>query len=225
MPSSHDRNHRQLLRPSAGRRAGLLNDDYRTANVFSVARPREFDIDAAVDRAKVLFWRQGFHATSVSDLSRELNLGAGSIYAAFGSKEGVYERAFERYCNEEAGALIEALEEAQDVRAALRRMMVGLMEMDLADGRGCFLVNAVTERDDDPATRERASSALARMEAAFAGALERARARGEIAPGKDPVAIARLLLTFIQGLRVVGQAGLGRAFIEGAIDSALTVLD
>ena len=190
-----------------------------------MARPREFDADEAIDRAKSLFWSQGFHATSISDLAGELDLGAGSLYAAFGSKEGLYQRALERYCEEQAGALVEALGDADDVRTGLRRILLGLMEADLAGTRGCFLVNAATERDDHAATVERVSATLTGVESALAGALERATARGELGSDKDPAALARFFLTFIQGLRVVGQARLGRAFTESAIESALTALD
>ncbi|WP_426244060.1 TetR/AcrR family transcriptional regulator [Nocardioides sp. LHG3406-4] len=190
-----------------------------------MARPREFDADEAVERAKCLFWDQGFHATSVSDLAGALGLGAGSLYAAFGSKEGLYQRALERYCEEQPAALIEALDCADGIRAGLRGILVGLMEMDLAEPRGCFLVNATVERDDHPATIDRVSATLARVESALTGALERAKAGGELGVDKDPAALARFFLTFIQGLRVVGQARLGRAAVESAIASALTVLD
>ena len=190
-----------------------------------MARPREFDVDEAVDRAKELFWRQGFHATSISDVAGELGLGAGSIYAAFGSKEGLYARALERYCNEQGRALIEALDSAEDVRTGVRQILTSLMEMDLAEPRGCLLVNATTERDDDPATIERVSLTMRQVESALIGALERAQVRGEIAADKDPVALGRFLLTFIQGLRVMGQARSGRAFIQSAIDVALASLN
>jgi TetR/AcrR family transcriptional repressor of nem operon len=190
-----------------------------------MGRPREFDVDDVIDRAKELFWKQGFHATSISDLSRELHLGPASLYAAFGSKGGIYERALERYCGEQAGALIAALEVEGDLRATLRHILIELMQMDLADPRGCVLVNAATERHDHPATRDRVSATFATVESALTGALERARARGELAPDKDPAALARFLLTFIQGLRVIGQAGLGQAFAESAIESALAALD
>ncbi len=190
-----------------------------------MARPREFDVDEAIDRAKRLFWRQGFHATSVSDLASELGLGAGSLYAAFGSKDGLYERALERYCEEQAGALVEALDGAEDVRTGLRRILISLMEMDLAEPGGCFLVNAATERHDHPPTLKRVSGTLSLVESALTGALERAKARGELGVDTDPAQVARFFLTFIQGLRVVGQAGLGRAFVESAIESALITLN
>ncbi|MEE4543021.1 TetR family transcriptional regulator [Streptomyces sp. V4-01] len=191
-----------------------------------MARPREFDTDRAVERAMDLFWRQGFAATSLQDLTAELGIGSGSLYAAFGSKEGLYERALAAYCTGQAGELVRNLEEAQEVRPALRSLLTGLMEADLAaPERGCLLVNSATERAGHPATVARVSATMRRVESALTEALVRARARGELASDKEPAALARFFTTFIQGLRVMGQARADRAFTEDAIDTALRALD
>ncbi|MFE0631875.1 hypothetical protein ACFW3D_33600 [Streptomyces sp. NPDC058864] len=57
------------------------------------------------------------------------------------------------------------------------------------------------------------------------GALDRAKVRGELPPGRDPVELARFLTTFVQGLRVVGGARLGRSFVEDALAVAMRALD
>ncbi|MFJ5534796.1 TetR/AcrR family transcriptional regulator [Streptomyces sp. NPDC093261] len=191
-----------------------------------MARTREFDIDQAVDRAMALFWGRGYTATSLQDLTAELGIGSGSLYAAFGSKEQLYARALERYCSRNAGALIAELESATDMRSALRAALTAMAEADLDDPeRGCFLVNAATERSADPATVDRVSATLRLVESAIAGALERAKARGELPAGKDAAGLARFLTTFIQGLRVMGKARADRAFLESAVSNALTALD
>ena len=191
-----------------------------------MARPREFDTDQAVDRAMDLFWRRGYAATSLPDLLSELGIGSGSLYGAFGSKDGLYERALERYCSQQAEGLVSRLEEATEIRPVIASVLSDLAEADLADpGRGCLLVNAATQRSDDPATVERVGTTFRRVESALAGALERAQARGEIGPDKQPAGLARFLTTFIQGLRVMGQARVDRKFLEDAIATALHCLD
>ncbi|GAB1340342.1 hypothetical protein ACE1SV_69320 [Streptomyces sp. E-15] len=55
-----------------------------------MARPRGFDTDVAVEQAMDLFWRQGIRATPVPRLTALLGVGSGSLYAAFGSKDGLY---------------------------------------------------------------------------------------------------------------------------------------
>ncbi|MEU6091007.1 TetR/AcrR family transcriptional regulator [Streptomyces sp. NPDC047085] len=191
-----------------------------------MARPREFDIDQAVDRAMDLFWSRGYAATSLQDLTAVLGIGSGSLYAAFGSKEQLYARALERYCSRNAGALIADLESATDVRSALRAALTAMAEADLCDPeRGCFLVNAATERSADPETVDKVAATLRLVESTIAGALERAQARGELPADKDAAGLARFLTTFIQGLRVMGKARADRAFLESAVANALTALD
>ncbi|MEU6341963.1 TetR/AcrR family transcriptional regulator [Streptomyces sp. NPDC046977] len=191
-----------------------------------MGRNREFDTDQAVDRAMDLFWRRGYAETSLQDLLKELSIGSGSLYSAFGSKEQLYARALERYCALQAGGLAEILEDATEIRPAVHRVLTDMVEADLTDpGRGCLVVSAATERGDDPGTVDRVGAAMRMVESALAGALERAKSRGELSPDKNPVELARFLTTFVQGLRVVGQARLGRTFTEDAVATALRSLD
>src|SRR3989449_11576985 len=60
-------------------------------------RPREFDHDAALERAIDVFWRHGYEATSVSDLTSAMGINPPSLYAAFGDKEQLFLEAVERY--------------------------------------------------------------------------------------------------------------------------------
>ncbi|TDD57187.1 TetR family transcriptional regulator [Nonomuraea terrae] len=191
-----------------------------------MGRPRTFDIDTAVDRAMELFWRQGFEATSTEDLVEGLGIARGSLYKAFGSKEQLYALALRRYCERHAVGLIEILERADQVRPAIRAVLLELVEADLADPeRGCLLVNAATERSAHRDTVRQVSRTMGQIEAALAGALERARARGEIAADKNPRELAQFLTTFLQGLRVMGKARADRAFLENAVEVALGALD
>lgn len=191
-----------------------------------MARSREFDIDQAVDRAMDLFWRRGYADTSLPDLLKELSIGSGSFYAAFGSKEQLYVRSLDRYISLQGRDLEAALDEGGEIRPAVRRLLASLVETDLADpARGCLVVSTATQCGDQPLVEERVAAAIRQVESLLAGALERAQARGELSSGKDPRELARFLATFIQGVRVVGQARVGREFVEDALSTAMRVLD
>jgi TetR/AcrR family transcriptional repressor of nem operon len=66
---------------------------------------------------------------------------------------------------------------------------------------------------------------MGQIESALAGALERARVRGEIASDKKPQELAQFLTTFLQGLRVMGKARADRPFLDNAVEVALGALD
>ena len=68
------------------------------ATVAAMTRPREFDRSALLDSATDLFWARGFEGTSISDIAAVSGVGNGSLYAAFGSKLGLFMEVFERYC-------------------------------------------------------------------------------------------------------------------------------
>src|SRR5438552_101336 len=64
-------------------------------------RPREFDREAALEQAIDVFWRHGYEATSVSDLTAAMNINPPSLYAAFGDKEKLFlEAVGDRGCGD-----------------------------------------------------------------------------------------------------------------------------
>ena len=63
----------------------------------AIGRPREFDMDQALDRALDVFWRKGYEGASICDLTAAMGINPPSLYAAFGNKEGLFRKALDRY--------------------------------------------------------------------------------------------------------------------------------
>src|ERR1700675_3846645 len=74
-----------------------------------MGRPREFDTDAAMEKAMRLFWAKGYEGTSVADLTGTLGISRPSLYAAFGDKQSLFRAALERYAAGPAGYVATAL--------------------------------------------------------------------------------------------------------------------
>lgn len=180
-----------------------------------MARPREFDPDAALERAMQTFWAKGYEATSLDDLCEATGLGRSSLYAAFGDKRNLMLRSLERYSDQGAARFV-AILSVPPIQAALRKILDGFIDQILAGSgrRGCFIGNCAAELargDREAMARVRAS--LARNEAIFRGALEQAKGRGEISRAADPSALARFIIAGFQGLRLVGKANPDRAVL------------
>src|SRR5712672_80887 len=104
-------------------------------------RPRDFDVDEALDRALEVFWRRGYEGASLPDLTAAMGINRPSLYAAFGSKEGLFRRALDRYAEGPAAYVREALDEPTARRVA-ERLLGGAAER-LTDPRnpgGCLVV-------------------------------------------------------------------------------------
>ncbi|WP_073266725.1 TetR/AcrR family transcriptional regulator [Cryptosporangium aurantiacum] len=188
-----------------------------------MARVREFDTEAVAGSAMELFWTRGYEATSVRDLTEHLGIGQGSLYAAFGSKEGLYRAALEHYRTRLAGDALRELDGGTDIREVVRELLLGRVRVAVqAGGRGCLFVNAAAERlPGDAATRRAVSDAFRASQAALTEVLTVAAARGEISRRHDPRTLAEFLVTFLNGLlvssKVTPDAGAFHAVVEVAV--------
>ncbi|GLP64925.1 TetR family transcriptional regulator [Streptomyces sp. TUS-ST3] len=191
-----------------------------------MARTREFDTEAAVSRAMELFWERGYEATSVRDLTQHLGIGQGSLYAAFGDKDGLYRAALERYRVTLAAAALRRLEEEADVRSAVRALLVERVRIAVElGGRGCLMVNAACERlPEDPSIRRIVRDVQDASRAALAEVLRVAAERGDIAARHDPDTLAAFLVTFLNGLLVSSKITPDVRALEPLVEVALVAL-
>jgi TetR/AcrR family transcriptional regulator, transcriptional repressor for nem operon len=185
-------------------------------------RPRSFDTDAAVERAMGVFWSRGYHATALPDLLRATKLSRGSLYAAFGDKHSLFLRALDRYVAEALTRMdVEFDKEPVD---GLRAYLAGYVDRTSgANGRrGCLLVATAMElAGRDAEVDRRIASFFKAMEARVADALSRAKAAGKLADGVEPSSAAKILLCFVEGLRVVGKTAPTRITSQATVDALL----
>ncbi|MEU0533176.1 TetR/AcrR family transcriptional regulator [Amycolatopsis tolypomycina] len=191
-----------------------------------MVRTRAFDTEAAVSRAMELFWSRGYEATSVRDLTRHLGLGQGSLYAAFGDKDGLYRAALEHYRVTLAAAALESLKQGGDARAAIRTLLVERLRIAVAEGgRGCLAVNAVCERlPGDAATGRVVRDMQDASQDALAEVLRVAAQRGEVSAEQDPRTLAAFLVTFLNGLLVSAKLTPDVRALEPLVEVALAAL-
>ena len=193
-----------------------------------MARPREFDPDAALDQAMGLFWSKGYEATSVDDLCEITRLSRSSFYATFGSKRNVLLRSVDRYIEQRNPQLAAVLAQPLPVRDAFAALARQFIDQIVAGPgrRGCFLGNCAAELPrSDRAALTRVRQGLECTEATFRDALTRGRSRGELPPGADVNALAGFLMCGFQGLRLVGKVNADRASLESIAATMLRCLE
>jgi TetR/AcrR family transcriptional repressor of nem operon len=191
-------------------------------------RPREFDIDDALDKAIPVFCQRGFHGASLNDLADGMKLAQGSIYKAFKDKRGLFLAALDR---EEAiykGNLIETVDKAKSGRDKLRAALLFYVELSqgMEGERGCLVVSTAVElasQDADIAKRVRDS--FQRREVFIKSLIQLGQRDGSIPRYVDSEGTAWLMLFLFQGLRVVGKTGVTRKKLLGVVNAAVKALD
>jgi TetR/AcrR family transcriptional repressor of nem operon len=191
-----------------------------------VPRPREFDEDDVVARATDLFWRRGYHATSVRDLGEALGLSASSLYRTFGDKHALFLRALDHYRATDSAEARDHLLRPGPAPEVLREWLIRMVDLpDEGAGRGCFVVNTATELGaEDPAVDERTQAAFGVTRDTLLEVLQRGRRDGTLRADLDPAAAAESLFTLVLGLRVRARAGHRPADLGKVIDATVRSL-
>ncbi|MEV0178323.1 TetR/AcrR family transcriptional regulator [Streptomyces sp. NPDC050625] len=187
-------------------------------------RPRSFDRGTALEKAVMAFWERGYEATSVSDLTRIMGIGAPSLYAAFGDKRSLFEEVVRVYAGSYGSFTRRALDEETTARAAVERLLreAAVEFTDPGHPYGCLVTHAATN-----CTTPEVEEALRRQRNANVAALEsRIRAdvaTGELPEGADAGALARHAAAVFQGMSQQARDGASREELEAVAEIAMAI--
>lgn len=185
-----------------------------------MARPRTFDEDTVIARARDQFWRAGFEATSVPDLEAATGLKRSSLYGAFGDKRGLYDRALARYQRDSQAHLREIVEASEGWRATCARLFADAIEQLTAQRPclGCFVVNATSELAATDATLAAwVSDNREQFVAILRPVAEAAVQRGELPAGTDPDIACHHVFALYAGVNTLARSGASREVLAGAV--------
>lgn len=170
------------------------------------------------------FWAHGYEATSVSDLTRAMGIGAPSLYAAFGDKRALFDEVVVEYGKRYGSFGEAALAEEPTARAAVARTLREAAALYTAPGHphGCLIAHAATHC----ATPEVEASLRDRRNAAIDALQERIEAdiaAGELPAGTDAAALARHTGALIHGMSQQARDGADRAQLEALAQIAMAI--
>ncbi|MCE6074711.1 TetR family transcriptional regulator [Agrobacterium vitis] len=178
--------------------------------------PRTFDRNEAIDTAMRLFWRHGYEGVSLNDLVSAIGIAPPSLYAAFGSKAGLYREALDHYFGL-PGALsdLPAAETLTETVETLLRRAIDAVT-DPSGEKGCMVSSGMLQ------------SASAHAELALELAKRRSGMHDHIAEilarwldHDRAVSLARYLLAVLQGLSVQARDGATKEELGQVVDQAV----
>ncbi|WP_456281268.1 TetR/AcrR family transcriptional regulator [Cupriavidus sp. JZ107] len=193
----------------------------------SPGRPREFNVDQALDRAVRVFSERGYHGASISDLTQAMRLAQGSLYKAFKDKQQLFLAAFDRYRVQRMEKLRHAIGEGGTGLERLRKTLAFYADSSQgAMGRqGCLVVGSTVALSAfEKPLADHVCTALARNEAFLADLIRQGQDDGSIAAHVNVEASARMLLCLTQGMRVVGKTRRSREDMHAVVEAALRAL-
>ena len=191
-------------------------------------RPRAYDPQAALRQVTDTFWKTGYSATSLDDISAATGMNRPSLYAAFGDKHALYLEALAGYWRISLAATREALADDRPLDEALMRAYEAALSIYFSgdgDPRGCFVMGtAVTEAVEDPEIRESLAVGLRTIDADFEVRFRTAHERGELKDDADPAALAILASATMQTIAIRARAGIPRIELRELARKAVTII-
>ena len=190
-------------------------------------RTKSFNEEEMLDKAKDLFWRKGFNGTPPQDILDETGLSRSSLYDTYGDKHTLFIKTLERYRECETVAVIEQLDNAEDIPQAIRQLFLNIWRANnTAEGRrGCYMINTVHEmipHDDkvEAIVRENQQA----TEDALARAIRRGQQNGQITNTQSPRSLARFLLNSLWGLTTQIKLGAEKRVVDEIMKTTLAFL-
>ena len=187
-------------------------------------RPREFDEDYVLDQIMQAFWEHGYEGTGLSDIMKVTGLKKGSLYAAFGSKRNMFNRALEHYESQIVDAACQTLRGDDTPQVRLSSFLNSPIENVFVrrDYRGCFLCNSTSGRLNAEAdTCNLLARGFAKLESALKNLVVQALPK---LSDEKATALAGTLLTIYAGLAVTAKAAKDKQSLERTRDMALTMV-
>ncbi|MDJ0363195.1 TetR/AcrR family transcriptional regulator [Rhodococcus sp. H29-C3] len=189
-------------------------------------RTVSFDRDQALSDAMDVFWEKGFTDASIEDLTSATGLHRSSLYNTFVGKRELFLAALARY-HERCSSQHWALAHDENPVRAIRDLVQTILsdELDDSRGMGCLVANAALEFSGrDPEVRALTSANLTEMSEAIASAVTRGQSLSLLSEAIDATAVARSIVTTIQGLRVIAKALSGEDRIDWLSDATESCL-
>jgi AcrR family transcriptional regulator len=171
-----------------------------------------------------LFWLKGFDGASIAELTGAMGIASPSLYAAFGSKEGLFREAVARYLAQEGADIWQAVLTAGSAHAVIERFLMATATAFTLEGRptGCFVVlSAINAGAASAEVRAELHAWRERNVTGLTQHLARGVAAGEIAADTDLEQVARFYVTVQQGMALQARDGASRAMLEAIAQSAL----
>jgi AcrR family transcriptional regulator len=188
-----------------------------------MARPKEFEDEAALEQAIEVFSAHGYEGTSTDELLRVMGISRQSMYNTFGDKKRLYLEALRRYIASSVSEQIRALRAHASPLKGIEALVDLAVSRAVADpDPKCLGISAICEfgRSDSEVTiiTEVASKTLL---SALERRIAEAKAEGEIGKGVSPQTAAQFLSAMLAGIKIAARAGATEGNLHGIARTAL----
>ncbi|WP_149096047.1 TetR/AcrR family transcriptional regulator [Paenibacillus terrae] len=190
-----------------------------------MARYKEFEENAVLDKAMKLFWEQGYEKTSMTDLVEHMGIHRRSLYDTFGDKHTLFLKAMDRFrtkVNSELAGIVKGSETAVE---ALQLIISYMIYGNEDSPSGCLMVNSAVElamRDVD--VDSKATESFTLTEQLFKDIILWGQENGELNLDYDASVLAEHLNVVGIGLRAMARTSIPKENLQRTANISIKLL-
>lgn len=188
-------------------------------------RPREFDPDEALAAALRVFWTRGYEGASLTELTEAMGITRPSLYACFGNKEALFNKALDLYESEKLAYMARAIE-APSARGVAEALLQGALQnqMSNCDPKGCLgVISSVACGAEAEPIKQAVIARRKASETALIDRFQRAIDEGDLPAHVDAAGVARYVIAILMGMNVQAGSGATCEDIRRLVDTALAM--
>lgn len=189
---------------------------------------KQFDVDAALERAMEAFWSKGYEATSTQDLLHRMGINRGSLYDTFGNKRDLFLESLKCYLAQYQSRKLAAATRGRAPQETIRILFESLVSDATNDSEhcGCFLVNtALDMAPHDKEIGRVVAKGFRQIETFFRTTIENGQESGSISSEIDAIEVSRALLGLMIGVRVLARSLPNKSLLESISSKAVKMLE
>lgn len=159
-----------------------------------------YNVDEVLSQAVDVFLEHGYHGAVMDEIIARTDFNRRGFYLEFGSKQNFLYLVLDHYQKTQLSNIVAQLENNQGL-ASIQSFFDDYV--DHVKGRGCLLINCITELGfDDEKIRDISRHYLDRLQIDFIGCLEKAQRMEEVHAQINVESTALQLTSYVQGFAV-----------------------
>ncbi len=176
---------------------------------------------AIIERAAVIFNKNGYQRTSMAMLCEDLGLSKGAIYGHFADKDALAVEAFlhsVRYTSERVRKKIQPCQGDVNKLRAFAATFLDFFEDTVQKG-GCPILNTAVDADDaHPRLHEEVRRVLTAWEQRLVAMVDSGKVSGEIRPDADAYLFAATFIAQIEGGILLAKTIGDKKYLERSVE-------
>ncbi len=176
---------------------------------------------AIIEKAAVIFNKNGYQRTSMSMLTKALGVTKGAIYGNFTDKDALAVEAFRHSIAQVSRRVRESLQSCQgvlDKLHAFAHTFVDFFEDTVRDG-GCPILNTAVDSDDaHPLLHDEVRRVLTAWEGRLVAMVDAGKENGEVRPDADGKLFATTFIALVEGGILLAKTVGDKRYMERSVE-------